>query len=959
MLNLDAATGPEAPKKTLSSGIEEEESSPPRKKLKKDAGHSASTEQLQLPSKILERVDEEEPKSNFAQIMDQSKMQQNKEEDVGIIEFVSPDLTGFTGILKKRYTDFLVNEILPNGEVVHLTTVKFTPHSEDSSDRVALPNDAVQSSSNPAEIQGPSKRKALEAKTPQEDAVKSEPASKEPVVRSAEEGFKPRATEDETQPKTHAEELKRNSVDEELKSEQPQQKQPATSEDLDMMQPGSDSTAADTTVEIPTGSTGSSKPDPVSSVAKWQNFASLPNDFKLSPADFDSLKVFFEPDVIGQITALCNRISNSPHRKPKEYGQVRTAPIKDREARTKIHQELRRIYKSYLESYTDDTGAMIISAAPTNNLNKNGGAHSGWHGPTRGQNSGAQRQKSSYRPGWKDLGGDHLHFTLYKENKDTMEVISYLARQLKLGPQAFQFAGTKDRRGVTAQRVSVYRVHAERMMQVGRTLRNAKIGNYKYEPRSLELGELMGNEFVITLRDCQFQSGAESEDMNMSEHALKAIEDVKNAAKHVSEKGFLNYFGLQRFGTFATRTDTIGKKMLQGDFKGAVEAILQYHPSALEAAQDESSRDETISTDDKNRAAAIHSFQTTRQGRLALDILPRKFSAEAAVMRHLGVAARANDYQGALQSIPKNLRLMYVHAYQSLIWNLAASHRWQQSGEKLLPGDLVLVNEHKEMTSAATETEQVDADGEVIVHPAANDSAALEEDRFIRARHLTAEDVASGQYSVHDIVLPTPGFDILYPDNIIKDFYEKTMASELGGELNPHDMRRQWKDISLSGSYRKLLAKPMGGITVKPRLYTHSEQEEQFVQTDVDMMYEHRDQQNKGHSNRGDAKANDKSVPESKVDAAPSGPQEAPLSGESVLTNKEQAPEAAENEEHADREHGTSPSTEQDQKKPAPRQKLAFIVKMQLGSSQYATMALRELMKLGVRTYKPDFGGGR
>ena len=72
-----------------------------------------------------------------------SETQIVKEAEVGITEFVSPDLLGFTGILKKRlacrqvgftevwaitesyrYTDFIVNEILPSGEVVHLDNLK-------------------------------------------------------------------------------------------------------------------------------------------------------------------------------------------------------------------------------------------------------------------------------------------------------------------------------------------------------------------------------------------------------------------------------------------------------------------------------------------------------------------------------------------------------------------------------------------------------------------------------------------------------------------------------------------------------------------------------------------------------------------------------------------------------------------------------------------------------------------
>ena len=46
-----------------------------------------------------------------------------KEAEVGITEFVSSGRQCFLGILKKRYTDFLVNEILPDGNIVHLQTL--------------------------------------------------------------------------------------------------------------------------------------------------------------------------------------------------------------------------------------------------------------------------------------------------------------------------------------------------------------------------------------------------------------------------------------------------------------------------------------------------------------------------------------------------------------------------------------------------------------------------------------------------------------------------------------------------------------------------------------------------------------------------------------------------------------------------------------------------------------------
>ena len=46
-----------------------------------------------------------------------------KEVRAGITEYITPDNLGFTGVLKQRYTDFLVNEIGLDGKVLHLKKV--------------------------------------------------------------------------------------------------------------------------------------------------------------------------------------------------------------------------------------------------------------------------------------------------------------------------------------------------------------------------------------------------------------------------------------------------------------------------------------------------------------------------------------------------------------------------------------------------------------------------------------------------------------------------------------------------------------------------------------------------------------------------------------------------------------------------------------------------------------------
>ncbi|KAL2824941.1 pseudouridine synthase [Aspergillus cavernicola] len=732
---------------------------PPQKRLKME--DVSSTDEVVLPT------GRATPQTDADQL--------SREIEVGITEFVSADNEGFAGILKKRYTDFLVNEILPSGEVLHLQNTA-PPQSE---------NDRIK----PAEAE-----KKVADETP-----------KEP--------------------------------------ETPSEESPA------------------------------------------------PTELQLSEEDKTLLESFFGAQYVQKILSLHRKAMANTKTKPSDMGRLGTVVVSDRDERIKIHQAIRRIFSSQLESSTDNDGTMVISASANRGKRNNQGG---------GRGGGRER----VRVNWDEMGGPYLHFTIYKENKDTMEVISFIARQLKMNPKSFQFAGTKDRRGVTAQRACAFRLQASRLANLNKTLRNAVVGDFEYQPHGLELGDLFGNEFVVTLRDCDIP-GIDIQDRENA--VTKATELANSALKNLHQRGYFNYYGLQRFGTFATRTDMVGVKILQDDFKAACNAILDYSQQTLAAAQAGEASTVNISSEDKARAEAIHIFQTTGRINDALEKMPRKFSAESNIIRHLGRSK--NDHLGALQTIPRNLRLMYIHAYQSLVWNLAAGERWRLHGDRVVEGDLVLIHEHRDKDGTSSSTSAianaaaaaaaeegiatVDADGEIIIRPQAGDSAYTAEDTFTRARALTAAEATSGKYTIFDIVLPLPGFDVLYPPNQMTDFYKSFMGSPRGGGLDPFDMRRKWKDASLSGSYRKILSRMGPNFEVQVKLY--DKDDEQFVQTDLEAL-----------SSSGSSKP--------KVD-------------ESGVEGKDN--------------------------------KLAIILKFQLGSSQYATMALRELMKGKVKVFQPDFGGGR
>ncbi len=67
-----------------------------------------------------------------------------REVRAGITEYVCPDNLGFTGVLKQRYTDFLVNEIGLDGQVLHLKSTEVEDKKKAVKESVEATNGAGQ-----------------------------------------------------------------------------------------------------------------------------------------------------------------------------------------------------------------------------------------------------------------------------------------------------------------------------------------------------------------------------------------------------------------------------------------------------------------------------------------------------------------------------------------------------------------------------------------------------------------------------------------------------------------------------------------------------------------------------------------------------------------------------------------------------------------------------------------------
>jgi len=341
----------------------------------------------------------------------------------------------------------------------------------------------------------------------------------------------------------------------------------------------------------------------------------------------------------------------------------------------------------------------------------------------------------------------YLHFTLYKENTETYEAISLLANRCRTDEKHFGFAGTKDRRGRTTQRVSVSMVSAKQILGAARVNQKIEVGKFSYEKNEIKLGDLSGNRFELAIRNVGI-----------------AKKDIEHAMDYFTGKGFLNYFGTQRFGTTGVPTHLVGKKIISSDFSEVINLILKPRENENNFSLKEA-RKIWSETGDAGRA-----FEVLKKGR-------KDRSVEGKLLYGLSKRHK-NDQVGALEEIPRQQRLLYCHAYQSYLWNKVVSRRIRKYGLAVLVGDLVLKKQGNLELS---------------------DGDQVPKEEYIE--HIQEPE----NFTIHDVLIPIPGCKVKFPENECKLWFEELLAED---DLSISSFESSVKTYSLPGDYRNMVVKP-------------------------------------------------------------------------------------------------------------------------------------------------------
>ena len=187
----------------------------------------------------------------------------------------------------------------------------------------------------------------------------------------------------------------------------------------------------------------------------------------------------------------------------------------------------------------------------------------------------------------------------------------------------------------------------------------------------------------------------------------------------------------------------------------------------------------------------------------------------------------------ALRTLPRRQLLLYLNALQALAFNRAATRRLTcLHGERAVEGDLVWADASQQHASAEGDAAAEDAMEDA--EEAVDEAGAADATRAAlppAARALSAEEAASGKYTLSDVLLPLPGHAVVYPQHEAAGEYDRVLS-----ELGVAPAEQLWYEpglFDLPGCYRPLIAHPQD---LSGRVMPYADHTTQLEPSDLDAL---------------------------------------------------------------------------------------------------------------------------
>ncbi|MBQ6218250.1 MAG: tRNA pseudouridine(13) synthase TruD [Methanosphaera sp.] len=285
--------------------------------------------------------------------------------------------------------------------------------------------------------------------------------------------------------------------------------------------------------------------------------------------------------------------------------------------------------------------------------------------------------------------GPNTWIHIEKDGRTTLDVVLDIARELHISRKRTGFAGMKDRSAITRQWLCISNITPEELPDFNEILHNVKVLEIKQNQKKLRMGQLRGNKFKINIKN----TINPAEDKEIAEEVLESLKLT----------GVPNYYGYQRFGEVRSTTHLVGKCLVEGNLKKAVDTYIG-------------------NPNEEEHNIQFEARQLYDEGKLeeAYNLMPKSMRYEKSMINELITAKEKHgeileqDYINAIESLPKPLKRMFVNAYESYLFNKIVNERAKIGINKYYEGDIIIDNEQTWIHEVDENTIQDDLDNFVL-----------------------------------------------------------------------------------------------------------------------------------------------------------------------------------------------------------------------------------------------------